>query len=93
MGFITITKTRKPRQFSYIPRYYDERKEKLQAIIARASQSEGGNTISDFATNRMRLEFSEARTKRVRQNVKMQQLRIILILGALILLLYVYFRL
>ena len=43
MGFASITKTRKPRQFNYVPRYYDERKERLQALIARAQEERGEN--------------------------------------------------
>ncbi|MFC2324600.1 MAG: hypothetical protein ACFNO7_00555 [Bacteroides sp.] len=95
MGFASITKTRKPRQFNYVPRYYDERKERLQALIARAQEERGENVAqtSQFSTARMQLEFQEARAKRTKRTTKAQQKRTLLILGALVLLLYFYFRL
>jgi hypothetical protein len=93
MGFISITKTRKPRQFKYSPRYYDERKERIQAIIARAREESGEATTTEFSTARMQLEFQEARAKRTRRMAKVQRRRTLLILGALVLLLYLYFRL
>jgi hypothetical protein len=93
MGFISITKTRKPRQFQYIPRYYDERKERLQALIERAQKENGEMTEGGFSAARMQLEFQEARAKRTKRTAKAQQRRTLLILGALVLLLYLYFRL
>jgi len=93
MGFISITKTRKPRQFNYSPRYYDERKERIQAIIARAREESGEARTAECSTARMQLEFQEARAKRTRRMAKVQRRRTLLILGALVLLLYLYFRL
>lgn len=40
MALFSITRTRKPRQFQYTPRYYNPRAERLKAIIARAEQEE-----------------------------------------------------
>ncbi len=96
MGFISITKTRKPRQFHYIPRYYNERKERLQAIVSRIQNlQEDNDTITSAALSqaRLELEFREARTKRKAKIVRQQRRRTIIILGALCLLLYIYFRL
>ena len=95
MGFASITRTRRPRQFNYVPRYYDERKESLQVLIARAQEERGENVAptSQFSKARMQLEFQDARVKRTKRTAKAQQRRTLLILGALVLLLYFYFRL
>ena len=37
MGLFTNFKTSKPKQFSYRPLYYDERKERLEKMKARAA--------------------------------------------------------
>ena len=42
MGFLFNFNTNKPRQFNYRPRYYDERKERLEMMKARAEAEKDG---------------------------------------------------
>ena len=92
MSFFSITKTRRPRQFEYTPRYYNPRKERLEAIVARAQQPSQANS-AELATARLELAFREARERRKKRIAKAQGRRILLIVGALLLLLYLYIRL
>lgn len=91
MSFFSITKTRRPRQFEYTPRYYNPRKERLEAIVARAQPSQDNS--AELATARLELAFREARERRKKRIAKAQGRRILLIVGALLLLLYLYIRL
>ena len=51
----------KPRQFSYQPRYFDERKERLEKIKARADAEIAANKETDSQTGLQRGFLSERR--------------------------------
>lgn len=94
MGFVSITKTRKPRQFEYKPRFYDARRERLRAIEANAKSemgiADGDCTVSRRA--RLELGFEASRGKRSRLNTR-QTTRTLLIFALLILAAFIYIRL
>lgn len=92
MAFISITKTRRPRQFNYTPIYYDARRERLEAVVSQAKQEHGEahEASREVARERMRMAFGQAR--RTRRGGAAQPLRralIFLALLAMILLVYV----
>lgn len=95
MALFSFTVTRKPRQFHYQPRYYDPRKEQLQAIISRAEQDAGTTSPTDdqLAAARIELAFREARARRKGRTAQKQMRRTLLIFGVLVLLLLLYARL
>ena len=95
MALFSFTATRKPRQFHYQPRYYDPRKEQLEAIISRATQEVEGAESPDakLAAARVELAFREARARRKGRTQQKQKRRTLLIFGVLVLLLLLYVRL
>lgn len=92
MAFLPIGKTSKPRQFDYKPIYYDARKERLEAVVARAKQKAGMLDESDghFSEERLRLSLREARSSLSRGAALRQSKKTfgIVMLLALILLFY-----
>ncbi len=95
MALFSFTVTRKPRQFHYQPRYYDPRKEQLQAIVSRAEQAADTESSPDvkLAAARVELAFREARARR-RGGIAQKQLRrTMLIFGVLAMLIFVYLHL
>lgn len=69
MPIFPLTRTRRPRQFSYTPRYYDPRRERFEAIVSRARQerdralgveAQGESADDSGYEGRLRLSFEEA---------------------------------
>ena len=98
MAIFSITKTQKPRQFQYIPRYYDARAERLAAIVRRAQQeaaleANGGDPPlgeSQREAN-LRLSFEEARFVRSSRRVRMRmRMAVGLVLLALSVIVYLW---
>lgn len=68
MATFTFLHTRKPRGFLFKPRYYDERKERLAAMVSMAQTSQGdpSSNTALLTQARMQLLYREARAKRGR---------------------------
>lgn len=88
-------KVRRPRQFSYTPRYYDERKERIAAIEEAIRLEREGHESADPALReaRLRLAFEQARLKHKKARPARQGMRTTAILALLIGILYFYFHL
>jgi hypothetical protein len=85
-----LFKTRKPRQFSYLPRYYNERKERLDER-KRLLEAESGNLNPADREARMRMAFSRGGTQRVHSPRSMKTgntNRMILVIGFLVIGIY-----
>jgi hypothetical protein len=80
MGFI---KLRKNKQFSYTPRYYDERKERLENMKKAHSDEEQSSVES-----RMRGKFKRVKARKMPGIFSGATLRTFLILGILVLVVY-----
>ena len=80
MGFI---KLRKNKQFSYTPRYYDERKERLENMKKTHSEKEESS-----AEIRMRGKFKRVQARKMPGLFSGATLRTFLILGILVLVVY-----
>jgi len=90
MGLINFTMP-KPRQFHYRPRYYDERRERLEKIKARAEAELAAEKKEAGYTGLEKGFLTERRTnsKLKRKSLEKQSaLRYIIILAALLGLLY-----
>ena len=90
-GFLGAFKTRKPKQFNFTNRYYNEREERLQraeARIIREVEYEKENSDNPNAANRERVQFNWQRTDRLAQQKKSNQ-RILVIIGILAAITYV----
>ena len=90
MGLPSFFKINKPRRFNFYPRYYDERKEKLQERIKKAEEELGikseTSNIRTLQKGAMRGYFP--RTKRVRRT---SNIRLIIIIVILLLISYYLF--
>lgn len=92
MGFFnTFLKQRKPKQFSYQPRYYDEAKENREKRIARIKQEvalENGANGDQYISN-IKGSF-RARREEVSKVRRRSNIRVIAILAVLIFILIQY---
>ncbi len=94
MGFTSITRTRKPRPFDYKPRYYNERKERLAAIEARARAELGLESEVSSTTRRARMELDYSLTRgRAKRMGRSQAVRTLVLFALLALSVLVYTRL
>ncbi|MCB0431046.1 MAG: hypothetical protein H6585_10725 [Flavobacteriales bacterium] len=96
MGILSgMFKTRKPRQFNYEPRYYDERKERVEKTIrvaereAASAQEKSTQTTPPPRLSDQRFSF-EAHASRQSQ---LANRRLIIILALLVLIVYLYLKL
>jgi hypothetical protein len=80
-GLPRFFKPQRPRSFELKPRYYDERKEKLQQLIDRHDGSES----KEGYRARLRHEFMRHRRVRADRNAN---IRVLLIIGVLLLIVY-----
>ena len=90
-GFLGAFKTRKPKQFNFVNRYYNEKKERLkraESRIQRQIEFEKHNTESLDGVRRDRVQFNRQRTDLLAQQKKSNQ-RILIIIGILAALVYV----
>jgi hypothetical protein len=88
----SLFKTRKPRQFEYQPRYWDPRKEALEARIKRIEQEiaiEKGEKIPPARTLRRGFMRGEG-SRSLKSQHRSSNIRILIILAALSLFLYLY---
>jgi len=85
MALFSIFKINKPRQFNFQPRYYNERKDRLNTLIENAEGKSGGTSLIQpgFLKNQM-----SARTKEKRAI----NFRVYIIIAILVMLLYQYLR-
>jgi len=79
-------KLNKNKGFSYTPRYYDERKERLEQLKA---ENEGKETSAEV---RMRGKFKRSRTQKMPGLFSKATLRTFLILGILILVVFYFLK-
>ncbi|MBT6440404.1 MAG: hypothetical protein HOB26_06200 [Flavobacteriales bacterium] len=90
-GFLGAFKTRKPKQFNFVSRYYDEKKERLQRAesrIQRQIEFQKSNADSPDGFRNERVQFNWQRTDRLAQQKKSNQ-RILIIIGILAAIVYV----
>ena len=90
-GFLGAFKTRKPKQFNFVSRYYDEKKERLQRAesrIQRQIEFQKSNADSPDGVSSERVQFNWQRTDRLAQQKKSNQ-RILIIIGILAAIVYV----
>lgn len=79
-------KLREPKKFAYTPRYYDERKEKLDDLIRKHSNRED----KDAEQLRREINFRQNMTNRWQSKnnnaraAKQRMIRLVLLLGALV---------
>lgn len=95
MGIYSPFSTRKPRQFSFKMRYYDESKERIEALkeAARLERGEATQASSRLAQARMQMAFDSARAKRSASVRRRQGMRTLVILGLLAVAVYLYHQL
>lgn len=95
MGIYSPFSTRKPRQFSFKMRYYDERKERIEALkeAARLERGEATEASSRLAQARLQMAFEAARAKRGSSAKRSQGMRTLIIFGVLVLAFYFYLSL
>ena len=90
-GFLGAFKTRKPKQFNFTSRYYDEKRERLQkaeARIQRELEYEKNRGNNPDSKSRERIQFNWQRTDRLAQQKKSNR-RILVIIGILATIAYV----
>lgn len=86
---ISFFRTGKPKDFSYSPLYYNERKEELKKIRKSVEAESGENTAERL---RVRLERSwRERQERKRSKTSTSNLRLLIYLAVLALLIYFMF--
>lgn len=85
-------RTYKNRQFTFIPRFYDEQKEELQERIRKAEREMKGSTGEgrEYTKSIIRGSFRQTRQQRVTAN-RNSFLRLVLIIAILLLLVYFLF--
>lgn len=79
------TKIAKHRSFNYVPRYYDERKERLQAILDRDTSVDGMKSRIASANSRARFR---RRGLTNRQATRAMFIRVLLIILGLLVITY-----
>lgn len=85
---IRFMKVNKHKRFSYSPRYYDERKERIQRIREAYSDKEGNSPSEKQAQVRDRIQSAWQTEKSYSQQSRIANVRLIIILVALILAVY-----
>jgi|TARA_B110000305_G_C19383848_1_gene611109 hypothetical protein len=90
-GFLGAFKTRKPKQFNFVNRYYDEKKKRLERAelrIQRQIEFEKANDGNPIAIRKDKVQFSWQRNDRLAQQKTSNQ-RILIIIGILAAIAYV----
>lgn len=87
-----LFKVQDPRRFSYVPRYYDERKERLSDLIKKHQKESAGDKDAQFV--RREINFRE-KTRESWSNIRVskkeafqQNLRLVVIIAILSLMAY-----
>lgn len=95
MGIYSPFSTRKPRQFTFQARYYDARKERIEALkeAARLERDGTAEASGRLAQARMQMAFEEARAKRHTSAKRSQGVRTLIIFGVLVLVIFFYLSL
>lgn len=87
---ITFFKTPRPKEFNYMPRYYDERKEEAderqKRIEKELSASNNGEYVSGITRGSMQRRFAERR-----RGKRSSTIRLLVIIAILFLLTYFLF--
>jgi len=88
---LNIFKTRKNKQFTFKPRFYDQRKEELEQRIREAEGETKGEKGEHYSSRLMRGAFRQRRDKIVKQtrNSYLRLFVIILVLALVIYILYI----
>jgi hypothetical protein len=86
---ISFFKTGKPKDFSYRPLFYNERKEELEKVRRSVEKQQGSDTVERMRVN---LERSwRDRQDRKRRKTSTSNIRLLIYLAALALLIYFMF--
>jgi len=81
--FLKIGRTTRNRSFNYVPRYYDERKERLDAILDKhVDRTDGDRMKARISAGNIRMKANR-RSISYREQSKMMFVRVLLILLAL----------
>lgn len=87
-------KIREPKKFRYIPRYYDERKEKFNQVYKQYEEDESLSSDEKEEIKReliLRSKIAAARTNKNEslEDFKAKNLRLLIVLGCVLLLTYI----
>jgi hypothetical protein len=89
-----IAKVAKAREFTYIPRYYDERKEKIADIERKIRQEEDNKNIGEKRVREFHFRSAMAnrwKSDEYRESVKRSNITILVLIGAILMLgFYIY---
>ncbi len=85
-------RTYKNKQFTFIPRFYNQQKEELEARIKKVEREVQGGTSEEYSGNIIRGSFRQAHRQRSSAN-RNSSLRIVIIIAILLLLIYFLFTL
>lgn len=88
MIFSRFFKTAKPKSFSYKPRYYDERKDRIEELKQQIRKVNGEEAEGSPEASRIREGFEFRRSQRAVTQPKFSNSRIIIIALAISLLVY-----
>ncbi|MDX1446053.1 hypothetical protein [Lishizhenia sp.] len=91
---IRFIKVNRNKKFDYAPRYYDERKEKLQAMADRYNNENKGEVTDDEAYRnkvKTRMQNSFSIQDEYKNKSRASNVRLLIILGILILICYYIF--
>ncbi len=89
MGIFNFNAPR-PRQFNYQPRYYDERKERLNNMIAAAQAEKEGRQVAGHGLQPGFLREAQQKSRRASRLKRNSSMRLVLTMGILTLLIYMY---
>jgi len=92
-----LFRTEKPKQFTYIPRFYDERKEQLKNRIADIEKENRDNPSGEYVPNikgrmRARHDYLYGGTAKPKKKLIGQRLIALVYLGLILIILYYVFR-
>lgn len=91
MALPSFFKTYKPKEFNYIPRYYDPRKEELEERIRRIEREMGDDKVEAYRPTIRRGQMRNYFRRRERKVQKRSNLRLIIILLVLFFIAYLFF--
>ena len=91
MAIPSIFRTRKPKEFNYIPRYYDEKKKDLEERIRRIEREMGVNEGEAYRPTIRKGQMTNYFRKRQKKAQKQSNIRLLIILVALFIISYLLF--
>ena len=91
MALPSFFKLQQHKTFNYSPRYYDERKEKMQERIKSAEIEMGINSDKQGYQTRITRGSMRGYITRAGEEKKQSNVRLMIILGAIVLLVYIMF--